>query len=81
MKYVRYHEITHEQLLLANIVQFVKVKRELDLEWARTKGTERLKAIASVNLLKVEERGKNENRDKDYRDGSYRQQKVGGSGK
>ena len=69
---------THEQLLMTNIVQFVRVKKELDAEWDRTKGTERLKAIESFNITKVKEGVGNQ--DKERLDGSYRQQKLGGAG-
>ena len=71
-------EITHERLVMTNIVQFVRVKQELDAEWGRMKGTERLNAIESFNLTKVKEGA--ENQDKERLDGSYRQQKLGGAG-
>ena len=54
LKIAKEREITHETVVINNLVQFSHVKFALGGEWEKTKGTERLNAIVSFNLTKAE---------------------------
>ena len=45
-------KITHEALMMKNVVQFALVKQKLNAAWDQTKGTERLIGIESFNLTR-----------------------------